>query len=119
MRTLTRIMIPCLIAGLLAIRSGLPQTVVDTAGNGKPGFSGDNGPATSAQIDTAYGVAVDGLGNTYVADSRNHRVRRISDGVWSGNWICLNLRVDLPRLRSAGDNEAKRCQDSSIPSDSF
>lgn len=73
--------VPCfLIAGLLAIDTGLAQTVTTTAGNGSPGFSGDNGSATSAQIDTVYGVAVDGQGNTYVADSRNQRVRKISNG---------------------------------------
>src|ERR1035438_23619 len=69
------------IAGLLAIGTGLAQTITTTAGNGSPGFSGDNGSAISAQIDTVYGVAVDGQGNTYVADSRNQRVRKISNGI--------------------------------------
>jgi uncharacterized protein (TIGR03437 family) len=84
MRTLIRIriMIPCFLgAGLLATRSGLPQTVINAAGNGSPGFSGDNGPATSAQIDTVYGVTADGRGNTYLADTRNHRVRKIANGI--------------------------------------
>ncbi len=50
------------------------------AGNGTPGFSGDNGPATSAQLDPS-GVAVDSAGNLYVADSGNNRVRKVSNGV--------------------------------------
>jgi len=51
------------------------------AGNSRPGYSGDGGPATSAQINNAgllVGVAVDGLGNLYIADTNNQRVRRVS-----------------------------------------
>ncbi len=51
------------------------------AGNGTPGFSGDNGPATSAQLDGASGVAVDGAGNLYIADSNNALIRKVSNGV--------------------------------------
>jgi uncharacterized protein (TIGR03437 family) len=51
------------------------------AGNGTPGFGGDNGPATSAQLFNPEGVAVDSVGNVYIADSRNNRVRKVSNGV--------------------------------------
>ena len=51
------------------------------AGNGTPGFSGDNGPATLAQLDYPYGVAVDSAGNLYIADCRNNRIRKVSNGV--------------------------------------
>ncbi len=51
------------------------------AGNGTPGFSGDNGPATGAQLYKPYGVAVDSSGNLYIADSGNNRVRKVSGGV--------------------------------------
>ena len=54
--------------------SGIITTV---AGNGDVGFSGDGGPAISAQLDTPEGVAVDRAGNLYISDSRNHRVRRV------------------------------------------
>ena len=51
------------------------------AGNGTPGFSGDNGPATSAQLNSPAGVAVDSAGNVYIADGCNHRIRKVSNGV--------------------------------------
>jgi uncharacterized protein (TIGR03437 family) len=50
------------------------------AGNGAPGFSGDNGPATSAQLANPYGVAIDAAGNLYIGDSGNNRVREVSNG---------------------------------------
>src|ERR1035441_4437092 len=53
------------------------------AGNGTPGFSGDNGPATSAQLNTPYGVALDSAGNLYIADTSSQRIRRVSNGVIS------------------------------------
>jgi uncharacterized protein (TIGR03437 family) len=51
------------------------------AGNGTPGYSGDNGLATGAQLNQPHGVAVDASGNIYIADTSNQCVRRISDGV--------------------------------------
>ncbi|MGB7761281.1 MAG: IPT/TIG domain-containing protein [Bryobacteraceae bacterium] len=51
------------------------------AGNGTAGFSGDNGPAASAQLAQPYGVAVDTAGNLYIVDGGNNRVRKVSNGV--------------------------------------
>lgn len=56
-------------------------TVTLAAGNGIPGYSGDNGPATSAQLNYPQGVAVDASGNLYIADSNNNRIRKVSGGV--------------------------------------
>src|SRR5207247_3453872 len=53
-------------------------TITTIAGNGKPGFSGDGGPATSAQLYVPQGVAVDGAGNVYIADQFNGRVRKVN-----------------------------------------
>ncbi|HYO62886.1 MAG TPA: hypothetical protein VER08_04440 [Pyrinomonadaceae bacterium] len=47
------------------------------AGTGKAAFSGDRGPAVSAALSSPRGLAVDGAGNLYIADSGNHRVRRV------------------------------------------
>lgn len=48
------------------------------AGEYGPGFSGDGGPAQWATLDQPHGVAVDSAGNVYIADTNNHRVRRVS-----------------------------------------
>jgi len=47
------------------------------AGNGTAGFSGDNGPATSAQLDYPIGVFVDSSENIFIADSGNNAVREV------------------------------------------
>lgn len=52
--------------------------ITTVAGNGQPGAAGDNGPASAAQLNTPYGLALDLAGNLYVADLGNARVRRIS-----------------------------------------
>src|ERR1017187_406178 len=53
-------------------------TIITVAGDGSNGYSGDGGPATSAQLSGPAGVAVDGSGNLYIADSYNQRIRKVS-----------------------------------------
>ena len=48
------------------------------AGDGIPGYSGDGGPATSAEVNFPQGVAVDVYGNIYIADSANQCVREVA-----------------------------------------
>jgi sugar lactone lactonase YvrE len=56
-------------------------TITTIAGmEGKFGYSGDGGPATSARLKQPHGVAVDRTGNVYIADTVNNRVRKVSSG---------------------------------------
>ncbi|MGO9899079.1 MAG: InlB B-repeat-containing protein [Solirubrobacteraceae bacterium] len=59
-----------------AISSDGQETTV--AGVGSYGFSGDGGPATSAELSNAAGVALDGNGDLLIADSDNHRIRLVA-----------------------------------------
>jgi sugar lactone lactonase YvrE len=52
--------------------------ITTVAGNGVQGFSGDNGPATAAELDSPAGLALDAAGDLYIADSHNHRIREVA-----------------------------------------
>ena len=54
--------------------TGLISTI---AGTGGYGYSGDGGAATSAQMRSPRGVALDADGNVYIADMNNHRIRKL------------------------------------------
>ncbi|MCX6631897.1 MAG: SMP-30/gluconolactonase/LRE family protein, partial [Candidatus Solibacter sp.] len=82
------------------------------AGNSRPGFSGDGGPAVSAQLNTPQGIALDSAGNVYIADSLNNRVRKVdtkgiittfagngntSDpGFWGDNGPATDANIKMP-----------------------
>jgi hypothetical protein len=53
-------------------------TITTIAGTNLNGFSGDGGPGTSAQLNMPMGVAVQADGGVLIADSNNHRIRRVS-----------------------------------------
>jgi len=59
----------------IAAATGIITTV---AGTGSPGSSGDTGPATSATLNQPQGVSVDLSGNLYIADTFNHRIRKVN-----------------------------------------
>jgi myo-inositol-hexaphosphate 3-phosphohydrolase len=61
------------------VRKVSPSGIITTlAGTGTAGYSGDGGPATAARLRDPHGVAVDGAGNVYIADSPNQRIRKVS-----------------------------------------
>ena len=68
------------------------------AGNGTGGYSGDGGPATSAELNSASGVAVDTMGNVFICDPNNGRVRMVnSSGIITtvvGNGQCCSVLGD-------------------------
>ena len=69
------------ITGNNRIRKVSNGVITTIAGNGTAGFSGDNGPAINAQLADPSDLAVDSLGNLYVADNGNNRIRKVSNGV--------------------------------------
>jgi uncharacterized protein (TIGR03437 family) len=77
------------------------------AGSGMFGYSGDNGPATQAQLAFPTGVAVDGAGNIYIADKTNCVIRKVTNGIittiagdgsigYSGEGVAVNVELNFP-----------------------
>src|ERR1700683_1436014 len=73
----------CCIAAIT--RSAYSQVVIPiandintVAGNGTAGSTGDGGLATSAELHSPYGVAVDTSGNIYIADQANNKIRKVT-----------------------------------------
>ena len=54
------------------------QTIFTVAGSSTAGYSGDGGPATSAELLNPAGVSIDGAGNMYIADFYNNCIRKVS-----------------------------------------
>ena len=60
------------------VRKVDPQGIITTlAGNGDEGFAGDGGPAEQAMLNYPGDLAIDSDGNIYIADTGNHRIRKI------------------------------------------
>ena len=127
--------IPAVFSVLLADEGD--RYVFTFAGTGEAGDGGDGGPATEAQLSEPRGLALDGSGNLYVADSGNHRgidAGGSSGGTTPGNpadrpittirrraawtdqplrtrepWMPVSLPGCPPRRRRSGDGGATRC----------
>ncbi len=94
--------------GNLRVRKVANGLITTIAGTGSPGYAGDNGPATSAQMEGPLHVASDAAGNLYIADGIDHRIRQVSGGVittavgngsfgYSGdNGPAADAQLDLP-----------------------
>jgi type IX secretion system substrate protein/NHL repeat-containing protein len=73
--------------------AGIISTFV---GTGSQGFIGDGGAATAAALNTPSGVAFDGVGNLYIGDNDNNRVRIVSNGVTvNSSTICSGATTTL------------------------
>jgi hypothetical protein len=69
------------VAGSTGTFYGQSMTAGDiytVVGNGTPGFSGDGGPATSAELFEPEGIGLDGSGNVLIADTQNDRIRVVA-----------------------------------------
>ncbi len=89
------------------------------AGNGTAGYTGDNGPATAAELGSPLGVALDGSGNLYIADSVNYVIRKVATGTgiittFAGNGTAGNsgdgglataAEITLPRDVKVGNGK--------------
>jgi DNA-binding beta-propeller fold protein YncE len=53
------------------------RTISTMAGTGQPGFSGDGGPATKAQLNQPHSIQLDAEGHLYICDIGNNRVRKV------------------------------------------
>jgi sugar lactone lactonase YvrE len=72
------------------------------AGNGSPGGAGDGGLATGAELSNPSGLAIDGGGNLYIADTGNNVVRRV-DAI-SG--VITTYAGQMGTMGYAGDGSA-------------
>ncbi len=72
-----------LLGNIPAANAASPGVITTVAGNGYVGqnglggYSGDGGPATSAELNNPVGIAVDTAGNLYIADAGNNRIRKV------------------------------------------
>jgi sugar lactone lactonase YvrE len=80
----------------IAADTGVISTV---AGNGTNGLSGDGGPATEATLGYPTGMTLDALGNLFIVDWGNNRIRRVAatTGV-------ITTVAGTGRLEFSGDN---------------
>ncbi|MEK7474273.1 MAG: hypothetical protein AAB152_01450 [Candidatus Coatesbacteria bacterium] len=68
-------------SGGMGVVMGVPSgTITTIAGDGSPGTGCESCAAETAQFNGPCGVAVDTAGNIYVADTNNHRIRKITSG---------------------------------------
>ena len=83
--------------------------ITTVAGNGTKGFSGDGGPAVSAELNSPWDVAVDAYGDLFIVDANNNRVREVTPdgnirtiagnsiaGYTGDGFIATNARVNFP-----------------------
>ncbi|GIW98318.1 MAG: hypothetical protein KatS3mg111_1651 [Pirellulaceae bacterium] len=79
--------------GRISAKDGTWTTIV---GTGQPGFAGDGGPASRAQLDQAYSIAVDG-NNLWICDLGNHRIRHVDLETMLIGTVCGTGQRALPR----------------------
>lgn len=79
-------------------------TIHHVAGTGKPGFTGNGGPAKLATLSGPKGIAIDAEGNVWLADTESHSVRMIN--ARTGN---LELMAGTGKKGNGGDGDPLQC----------
>ena len=89
------------------VRQVVGGTITTLAGNGHQGFQGDSGSAIAASLDTPSSVAVDLLGNVFIADTHNQRIREVTGAkisTFAGNGALGFLGDGTPAVNAAFDH---------------
>ncbi|BAP56841.1 hypothetical protein THII_2544 [Thioploca ingrica] len=75
------------------------------AGTGTPGFSGDNGPPTRAQLNGPVDLVFDSMGNLYIADKDNNRIRKITSDLTTISTFVDADNIHSPRSIAVDKND--------------
>ena len=91
--------------------------ITGVAGVGQSGYSGDGGPATQAHLNGPTGIAVDNIGNLYIADDGNHCIRKVdangiittlagtgTAGFYGDGGLAANAQLNSPRGVAVDDD---------------
>ncbi len=85
------------------VRMVAPDGTIHTvAGTGVAGLSGDGGPAAAAQVAFPAGLAVDGAGNLFIADTVNVRIRKVQAGTGAIATVCSQFSFGMPYVLLSG-----------------
>jgi len=76
-----------------------------------PGHTGDNGASNAARLNRPSGLAVDSDGDVFIADTSNHRIRRVSGGI-----IATVVTQGIPRAGFEGDGNPANTARMNLPS---
>ena len=76
--------------------------IITVAGNGTAGYSGDNGPATAAELRNPDGVAVDAAGDLFIADTYNNVIREVVNATGDIITVAGNGTAGLQRRQRPG-----------------
>ena len=88
----------------------VPGTINTVAGDGNFTTLKDGGPATSADLNLPFGLAVDGVGNLYIADSQHYRIRKVD--AQTGD---ISTIAGTGTQGDTGDNSPATAADIGIP----
>ena len=76
--------------------------ITTVAGKGTPGYSGDGGQATAAELGYPQGVAVDSHGDIFIADSGNNAIREVNHATGVITTVAGDGTCGLRRRRRPG-----------------